>query len=179
MTFQRRVLVVGTLLGIAGLALLVLVHLSRGEENYSLIEDGLYMGGDVAAPPWGTRAVLNLCEQDDPYRTEVYAWEPIPDAEPAPDLDWLRRQVEWVEARRRAGLTTFVHCRAGVSRSGMVVTAYEMAKHRWTRDEALAFVRSKRPGVRPNPAFMERLLEWERAVKGQPAGGEAADAPGG
>src|SRR5689334_18278539 len=35
--------------------------------NYSRIEDGLYLGGFVDAPPPGTRAVVNLCEQDDPY----------------------------------------------------------------------------------------------------------------
>jgi Dual specificity phosphatase, catalytic domain len=180
MTFRRRLLLVGTLLGITGLILLVLAQLTpREEENYSLIEDGLYMGGDVDAPPPGTRAVLNLCEKDDPYRTEVYAWEAIPDAAPAPDLDWLRRQVDWVDARRRAGVPTFVHCRAGVSRSGMVVTAYEMAKNHWTRDEALAFVRSKRPLVRPNPAFMERLLEWEGVLKGEPSNGEPPGSPGG
>ncbi len=35
----------------------------------------------------------------------------------------------------------------------------------WTRDQALEFLRSRRPGVRPNPAFMELLLEWERSLK--------------
>ena len=34
------------------------------------------------------------------------------------------------------------------------------------RDEALAYVRSKRPEVDPNSAFMELLLDWEVAVKG-------------
>ena len=42
-----------------------------------------------------------------------------------------------------------------------VVTAYLMYKNQWTRDEALEFIRSKRPFVRPNPAFMQLLLEWE------------------
>ncbi len=51
----------------------------------------------------------------------------------------------------------------------MVVTAYEMYKNHWTRDEALAFVRSKRPEVRPNPAFMRRLHEWEGFLNGAPA----------
>ena len=30
-------------------------------ENYTRIEDGLWMGGSVEKPPPGTRAVLNLC----------------------------------------------------------------------------------------------------------------------
>jgi hypothetical protein len=154
---------------VAGIAVLA-VHLAvdrftRDPPNYSKLEDGLYLGGYVTKPPPGTRAVLNLCESDDPYRAESHRWEPIPDAEPAPSLEWLWVQVAFIEAERAAGRSMFVHCRNGVSRSGMVVVAYYMARNGWSRDEALEFVRSRRPEVRPNPVFMELLLEWERLLK--------------
>jgi hypothetical protein len=154
---------------VVGLAVLA-VHLAvdwftREPPNYSEVEDGLYLGGYVPAPPPGTRAVLILCESEDPYRVESHRWEPIRDAEPAPSLDWLRTQVDFIEAERAAGRTVFVHCRNGVSRSGMVVVAYYMARNRWSRDEAVEFVQSRRPGLRPNPAFMQLLLEWERTLK--------------
>jgi hypothetical protein len=152
-------------LGVVGGLLALAWWMDEGSNNYTLIEDGLYMGGDENSPPSGTTAVLNLCEKDDPYRTDHYLWEPIPDAAPAPDIAWLRRMVQFVDDNRIAGRTVFVHCRNGVSRSGMVVVAYEMYKHRWSRDQALEFVRSKREMARPNPAFMERLLEWERELK--------------
>jgi hypothetical protein len=169
MKFLRRrslgVLLLGSLV-----AWLLLWWLGRSYDrqaaNYALIEEGLYMGGSVEAPPPGTRAVLNLCEKEDPYRTESYLWEAIADTAPGPDLDWLRRQTEWVAARRQAGQTTFVHCRNGVSRSALVVTAYLMAKNHWTRDQALQFVHTRRPEARPNSAFLERLGEWERALQG-------------
>jgi protein-tyrosine phosphatase len=45
------------------------------------------------------------------------------------------------------------------------VVAYYMFRNGWSRDEAMGFVRSQRPGPRPNPAFMQLLLEWERALK--------------
>ena len=45
------------------------------------------------------------------------------------------------------------------------VVAYLMQRNHWSRDQALEFVREKRPQVRPNPAFMELLLEWERLLK--------------
>jgi hypothetical protein len=172
MTRLRRRLLVVLLFGCLA-AWLVLWRLERSYDqpaNYALIEDGLYVGGSVAAPPPGTRAVLNLCEKEDPYRTESYRWEAIPDTSPAPDLDWLRRQAEWVAARRQAGQTTFVHCQNGVSRSVFVVTACLMAEHRWPRDQALQFVRSRRPEARPNPAFLERLDDWERALRERPLG---------
>ena len=156
-----------SLVGVAGLA-----WLYRDKPNYSRIEDGLYMGGNVANPPPGTRAVLNLCETEDPYRAEVHLWKGIRDSAPAPSIDWLREVVEFVDARRQEGRTTYVHCQNGVSRSGMVVTAYLMHRHGWSRDEALAFVRSKRPGVRPHQAFMERLAEWEQVLKAKAGDGK-------
>jgi hypothetical protein len=154
----------------AGVALLLfgLFRFLQEEENYSRIEDRLYLGGTVAASPRGTRAVINLCDIEDPYRCEFHLWEPIVDGEPAPDLDWLRRMVDVLDARQREGMTTYVHCRNGVSRSGLLVVAYEMRKNNWTRDEALVFVRARRPITRPNPAFMRLLLEWERVIKGEP-----------
>lgn len=148
------------------------VHLAvdrftREPPNYSRIEDGLWLGGYVSEPPSGCRAVLNLCETEDPYRVESHRWEPIRDAEPAPSLDWLRSQVGFIEAERAAGRAVFVHCRNGVSRSAMVTAAYLMRREGWSRDQALEFLRARRPGVRPNPAFMLFLLEWERSLKGQ------------
>lgn len=155
--------VVAAGVGVAGIHFAV-ERFTREQPNYTLIEDGIYLGGYVPEPPPGTRAVLNLCEAEDPYHAEVHAWEPIRDAEPAPSLDWLRRQVAFIEAQRAAGRVVFVHCQNGVSRSGMVLAAYLVARDGRSRDDAMAFLRSKRPGVRPNPAFVVLLLEWERAL---------------
>jgi protein phosphatase slingshot len=164
---RRQVWRSGLVVGVAAAALAVLgvQYLSREPPNYSQVEDSLYLGGYVPEPPPQATAVLNLCETEDPYQAEVHRWEPIPDAEPAPSLDWLRRQVGFVTAQRQAGRTVFVHCRNGVSRGGLVVVGYLMARHGWSRDEALGFVRSRRPVVRPNPAFMRLLQEWEESLK--------------
>ena len=47
----------------------------------------------------------------------------------------------------------------------MVLAAYLMSRDGLTRDEALARLRSKRPRVGPNTAFMALLLEWEEHLK--------------
>jgi hypothetical protein len=153
-----------------GVLTVVTVHVAvdrftREPPNYTRIEDGLWLGGYVAEPPPGTQAVLNVCETEDHYQVESHKWEPIRDAEPIPSLDWLRTQVGFIASERAAGRTVFVHCMNGISRSGMVLAAYLMRRESWTRDQALEFLRSRRPGVRPNPAFMELLLEWERTLK--------------
>jgi Dual specificity phosphatase, catalytic domain len=171
---QRRVLLLVLLVFGAGIVAWLSLFLLQSQyddtsANYSLIEPHLYMGGDVTTPPRGTSAVLNLSESDDAYRCATHRWEPIRDAAPVPDLAWLRRQVEFIDSERTSGRTVYVHCRNGVSRSGMVVAAYLMFEHHWTRDDALAFARTRRPIVRPNPAFMERLTEWEAELAAQAA----------
>jgi hypothetical protein len=134
-----------------------------GEPDYSQVADGLYIGARVDKPPPGTRAVLNLCELEDPYRCEFETWpkSKIPDSGPAPSKKWLREQVEFVDTQRRAGVPVYIHCMAGVSRAAMVTTAYLMFKYGWDRDEAIEFLKTKRPQVNPNPAFMELLLLWD------------------
>jgi protein-tyrosine phosphatase len=47
----------------------------------------------------------------------------------------------------------------------MVVAAYLMRREKWPRDRAIEYLRSRRPGVRPNPAFLELLGEWEEQLK--------------
>lgn len=138
---------------------------TRELPDYSWIEDGIYLGSAVDLPPRGTAAVLNLCEVEDRYQVEIARWEPIPDAAPAPTLDWLDGQVDFIDAQQSAGRQVYVHCRNGVSRSAMVTAAWLMSRHRWSRDEALEFLRSKRPGIRPHPAFLELLAEWDELLK--------------
>jgi hypothetical protein len=138
----------------------------RERPNYSQIESGLYLGGRVSSPPPGTEAVLNVCETEDSYRVGVSQWEPIRDGAPAPSLDWLRKRVEFVAAQRRAGITVFIHCDAGISRSAMVAAAYLMERDGVSRDDALRLLRTRREVVRPNQAFMELLAEWKRTLKG-------------
>jgi hypothetical protein len=142
---------------------------SYRDEPYSLIEDGLYVGGSVAEPPPGTQAVVNLCGHRDRYAVEAELWEPICEGKTEPDLDWLKRVVRFIDDEQRAsGRTTYIHCLAGMNRSGMVITAYLMSSQGWTRDRALAFVRSKRSQIQPSAALMRLLTEWEHDLRKQP-----------
>jgi hypothetical protein len=138
---------------------------SYDKAPYSLIEEGLYAGRYTPSPPPGTTAVVNLCETKDPYEADVGLWEPIRDAPPAPSLDWLGRVVKFIEDQRQTGHTVNIHCANGVSRSGLVCIAYLMREHHWTLEQAMMFARSKRPEIRPNPAFGPLLTDWERALK--------------
>jgi len=49
----------------------------------------------------------------------------------------------------------FVHCFAGISRSGAMVTAYIMKTRGLQLPKALRFVQKRRRWVHPNPGFMK------------------------
>jgi len=135
------------------------------DQPYCKVEDGLYIGTSVQRPPRGTKAVVNLCGQEDPYQVEASLWEPIFEGGKEPNVEWLSRVVEFIAVQRDAGRPIYVHCLAGMNRSGAVVTAYLMYEHDWGRDAALAFLQEKRPVVQPNPILMRLLTEWEKVLK--------------
>jgi hypothetical protein len=47
----------------------------------------------------------------------------------------------------------------------MVTAAYLMFRDGLTREQALTALRTHRPQVCPNPAFMRLLLKWEDSVQ--------------
>jgi hypothetical protein len=159
---------IGVLVG----AYLIAAHVDRSSlvesyptSNYTYIEDGLCMGGILSEPPPGIRAVLNVCETKDLYTAEVHRWEPIPDLGPAPEIAWLRSQVEFIDRQRKGGLPVYVHCRAGINRSAMVVAAYLMWRDRLTRDDALAVIRRKRGQIGVFEVYQRYLSEWEKSLQ--------------
>lgn len=162
----RRYLPAVLLLGTGGTLLwLSWLEWSLRPKPYALVEEGLYVGGFVDKPPPRTTAVLNLCGKKDSYEVDEYLWEPILEGGPLPDLAWLKMVVAFVDTHRRDGRTVYVHCRAGMNRSGAVVIAYLMQTHGWSRDRALAHIQSKRPEIHPDPTLMRLLSEWEESLR--------------
>ncbi|XP_061105948.1 dual specificity protein phosphatase 14 [Conger conger] len=60
-----------------------------------------------------------------------------------------------------------VHCAAGVSRSATLCLAYLMKYHRVSLAEAHAWVKARRPVIRPNAGFWRQLIEYERKLFGR------------
>ena len=58
-----------------------------------------------------------------------------------------------------------VHCMAGVSRSATIVIVYIMWKKKMKFDDALNFVKNKRPIVDPNDGFVEQLKLFEKELE--------------
>lgn len=52
----------------------------------------------------------------------------------------------------------------GVSRSPTIVLAYLMHRYKMTTEDAIAYVKKKRPHIDPNEGFMKQLKEFEGEV---------------
>lgn len=79
-------------------------------------------------------------------------------------LSFLDDAKERSEGSKRAthgesNSAVLVHCNAGVSRSTSVVLAYLITRLHLGYDEALSFVKDRKPDVRPNAGFARQLKE--------------------
>ncbi|KAH9036573.1 phosphatases II [Lactarius hengduanensis] len=74
----------------------------------------------------------------------------------------LEDTVENIDSALRRGRNVLVHCQQGVSRSAAIVIAYLIRKRGMSFDSAVAFVRQRRPCIKPNSGFVRCLQEWER-----------------
>jgi protein-tyrosine phosphatase len=53
--------------------------------------------------------------------------------------------------------TVIIHCAAGISRSPTLVAAYFIIENGWTSEEALFYIKNRRPYVDPNSGFIRQL----------------------
>ncbi len=74
--------------------------------------------------------------------------------------DRLEPAVQNVVAWLRAGRLTYVHCRAGWQRSAAVAAGAIAIYAGLSIDEALAYVRQRKPSAEPLPHQREDLLTW-------------------
>jgi len=59
----------------------------------------------------------------------------------------------------------FVHCQEGKSRSVTIVAGYLMSRHKYSLDNALATITSKRRIAQPNKGFLAELKGFEKSLQ--------------
>ncbi len=135
-------------------------------EPISKIEDQLFLGNRAGAQEIPG---LRMCDISSVVQIQSFTTVPFhpdnfrylclafTDLENDSFLKIISEALAFIHAEITAGRKVFVHCDNGVSRSGSVVTAYIMATHNIPFEEALQYVRAKRPCVGPNNAFKEQL----------------------
>jgi hypothetical protein len=56
----------------------------------------------------------------------------------------------------------YIHCEKGISRSATIVIAYLMKKNKWNLENALNYVKTKKPNIAPNTSFVKYLQIFEQ-----------------
>ena len=113
-----------------------------------------------------TRKDFDQLRNERPPRMLDLEWE---DSESF-EIPWadIEAALAWARAQVSSGLLVLINCAQGKSRSGMMATAYLMAKLKLPAAHALAMIQAKRPLVDPNPAFMRQLQSFEARLWEQP-----------
>ncbi|CAK80752.1 unnamed protein product (macronuclear) [Paramecium tetraurelia] len=75
---------------------------------------------------------------------------------------------EWIERGFKIGGVSQVHCMAGISRSAAIVISYLIEKKKMNYNQALSFVKSKRPQINPNKGFSNQLQAFVVKVQQSP-----------
>ncbi|WFD01997.1 hypothetical protein MOBT1_000680 [Malassezia obtusa] len=153
----------------------------------TVIPGFLYFGPNIAQPAHvealrarGVRAVLNTAlEIEDGGAPELelrthfakYLRIPLRDVVEQPGVQQsLAQACAFLDRAWLYSCPTYVHCRAGKSRSAMVVMAYLIHAHRWTLQQAYAHVAAHREQVSPNIGFLAELMHFERDTHGPQTG---------
>lgn len=135
----------------------------------SEIIPGLFLGNESNASSMCSRvgAILNMTPKnsrcDHPEHNQSYLQIPL--------QDFGGQQIEKYFSQTNAFIdgnianNIYIHCQMGVSRSATIVIAYLMWKMRMSLDNAIQYVKSKRPCIKPNIDFIESLRMYEMQLQ--------------
>ncbi|WFD36927.1 hypothetical protein MCUN1_003819 [Malassezia cuniculi] len=149
----------------------------------TIVPGELYLGSDIRSARdvaelkmLGIKAVLNTAQEipDGGYEGvdiraefERYLKIPLRDTVEATGVQQgIRTACQFIDDARLHSQPIYVHCRAGKSRSVMLVMAYLIHAHRWSLQRAYAHVLSCRSGMCPNIGFIAELMHFEERVLG-------------
>ena len=91
---------------------------------------------------------------------------PLSDEEEAPVCDFFPCATQFVREAQQQRTGVYIHCMASVSRSATIVVAIMMVLRKLPAEEALAFVKARRPIIRPNDGFAKQLKWFEEDLRG-------------
>lgn len=128
-------------------------QIAKLEFNY--ITDNIYIGTnqccqthfDEKLAKKGVTADISLEEEriDAPFGVDFYAWIPVKD-HTAPSRDKFEFGTHIIEKLVSMKRKIYVHCKNGHGRAPTLVAAYLIKKGK-TAEEAVAFIKSKRPTI--------------------------------
>ena len=135
------------------------------------IVPGIYLGNVISCynkhhlRRIGVTHVLSILEFEPPYpHLFNYKVIKVPDLVSTDLYSHFEECSTFMDEAFRSGNGCLIHCAAGISRSVTMVTAWIMKTYRLYYQDAIEYVRSKRPVASPNDGFVEQLLRWEQRI---------------
>lgn len=124
--------------------------------EFDHITDGIYVGTNVCCQAHfdeklaseGMTEDISLEEEqiDTPFGVNSYLWIPVKDHAP-PNKSQMEYGVSALEKLVTLKKKIYVHCRNGHGRAPTLVAAYLMKAKKMTADEAVAFIKERRPSI--------------------------------
>lgn len=137
--------------------------------EYSQITPFIYIGTNMCCQGHFDKSLLrkkiladiSLEEKkvDFPFGVKYYLWLPTKDHH-APTVQQLMMGVHFLQDLKKQNVKCYVHCERGHGRAPTVVAAYLIAEG-MTVEQALSFIKKKRPSIHPNPRQRTMLRRWE------------------
>ncbi|KDQ54472.1 hypothetical protein JAAARDRAFT_60470 [Jaapia argillacea MUCL 33604] len=148
----------------------------------TILPNFLYLGPEITEEEHvrelqalGVERILNIAaECDDDHglrlkeRFEKYIRIPMRDTVEEDNISRGVREVcDILDDARLHSSPTYVHCKAGKSRSVTAVMAYLIHANHWTLSRAYTFVLERRKGISPNIGFVSELMNFEEEELGK------------
>lgn len=143
--------------------------------EYSKITDYIYIGTNKCCTKGilrkellrkGVRAEISLEGKriTSPFGAKFYLWLPSREHKP-PSFEQLLAGACFLKSLTDQKIKVYVHCEHGHSRSLTFVSAYLILTKKVKANEAISFVKEKRPQVHINPIQKKALKDFEKMVK--------------
>ena len=92
---------------------------------------------------------------------------PVDDVPSAGLCNYFDRVADMIHDVKRKGGRVLVHCYAGRSRSATLCIVYLMKYDRMPLKQAYAYVKARRPLIRPNQGFWNQMISFEKELFGR------------
>lgn len=142
--------------------------------DYDAITDGVFIGTNMCCQfgfdkellQKGVRADISLEEErvDAPVGVDYFLWLPTKDGQ-APARDKLLLGVQTLEFLIDRKIKVYIHCKNGHGRAPTLFAAYFIKRGRGMGiDEAISFMKNKRPAVHLNETQIEVLRKFKAEI---------------
>lgn len=148
-----------------------MIVILRQMEAPTEIFDYLYLGSEWNASNYeelkanDISHILNVTKEIDNFFNIGLGFEykniRVYDEEETELLHHFNEAHSFITEAKEKGAKVLVHCKMGVSRSASCVIAHIMKTRGWSLEKAINHVKSKRSCIKPNPAFMRQLEEYQ------------------